>query len=149
MYRNILVALDVNDPQNADAAMAHAGFLARTSGGQLHLLHVRLRLPKTYQRYLPENWNAENESECRSWLEERRKLADVPQDQINLHLRQGSVAEEILRLASGVRADLIIIGSHMPSTASRILGSNASAVIRDAQVNVLVVRQPIETREAT
>ena len=42
MYSDILVPLDVCDPQNADAALAHAALLARASGAKVHLLYVRL-----------------------------------------------------------------------------------------------------------
>jgi|TARA_R100000501_G_scaffold8550_1_gene17369 universal stress protein G len=140
MYRNILVPLDVSDPQNADAALSHAAFLARASGAMLHLLHVRMQLPKTYARYLPEGWDAEDTSECRDWLNSRREQVNLPQDRSTVHLRRGSVSGETLSLAVRIAADLIIIGSHMPSMSTRILGSNATAIVRDAQVSVLVVR---------
>lgn len=65
MYRNILVPLDVNDPQNAEAALSHAGFLARASGATVHLLHVGLQMPKTYAWYLPKGWDADDTSGCR------------------------------------------------------------------------------------
>ena len=140
MYKNILIPLDINDPDNAEAALAHGAFLAKTSGAQLHLAHVRLQLPRTYARYLPEGWDTQDKVDCQKWLAQQAELLDLPRQQISLHLRQGSIAQQILELSEELDADIIIIGSHMPSIGSRILGSNASATVRDAQVSVLVVR---------
>jgi len=140
MYKNILIPLDINDPDNAEAALAHGAFLAKTSGAQLHLAHVRLQLPRTYARYLPEGWDTQDKADCQKWLAQQAELLDLPRQQISLHLRQGSIAQQISELSEELDADIIIIGSHMPSIGSRILGSNASATVRDAQVSVLVVR---------
>lgn len=141
MYRNILVPLDINDPVNAEAALAHAGFLAREGGVIVHLLHVGLRLPWTYAQMLPAGWEKQNEAETRDWLNSMRERLSLPENQVTMHLSRGSVCAETLRIAGEVNADLIIIGSSMPTTSRRILGSNAAAIVRDAQVSVLVVRQ--------
>ena len=61
-------------------------------------------------------------------------------EQVALHLRQESITQQILELSEELDANLIIIGSHMPNIGSRIIGSNASAAVRDAQVNVLVIQ---------
>lgn len=140
MYRDILVPLDTQDPVNADAALAHAEFLAGVSEARLHLVHVRLRLPKAYTWHLPEAWNARDDAECRKWLADRVTLLKLPEERMQVHVRQGSVCFETLKLANEVKADLIIVGSHRPSTATRILGSNATGIVRDANVSVLVVR---------
>ena len=48
VYRNILLALDVADPLNADRAIDSAKLIAEASGAKVHLLHVRLTLPMTW-----------------------------------------------------------------------------------------------------
>jgi universal stress protein G len=40
MYKNILVPVDVFEIGLADKALSHAQFLAQSSAGQIHLLHV-------------------------------------------------------------------------------------------------------------
>ena len=55
-------------------------------------------------------------------------------------VRVGSVSGEILAEARDNEVDLIVVGSHAPSLASRLLGSNAEKIVREAQVSVLVAR---------
>ena len=40
MYKNILVPVDVFEIGLADKALSHARFLAQSSAGKIHLLHV-------------------------------------------------------------------------------------------------------------
>lgn len=40
MYKNILVPVDVFEIGLADKALSHAQFLAQSSSGKIHLLHV-------------------------------------------------------------------------------------------------------------
>jgi len=46
----------------------------------------------------------------------------------------------VLSEAARLKADLVVIGSHQPSLTSKMLGSNASAIIHQSPVSVLVVR---------
>jgi hypothetical protein len=58
-----------------------------------------------------------------------------------VHARIGSPADEILRLADEVGADLVVIGTHSRSLVERLLiGSVANKVVRDARCPVLVMR---------
>ena len=52
----------------------------------------------------------------------------------------GSVYNEVLHEADTVGADLIVVGSHRPTMATYLLGSNAATIIRHARMSVLVVR---------
>lgn len=140
MYQNILVPLDVDDPVNAQRAVQQAGFLARAGGGSVHLLYVRFSLPGTYAGLLPPGFEEKERQECMALLEKWKEELGLPDERVTLTLRRGSVAAEVLDEARERQADLIIIGSHLPSLASRILGSNAASIIRDAKVSVLVVR---------
>lgn len=40
MYKNILVPVDVFEIGLADKALSHAQFLAQSSSGQIHLVHI-------------------------------------------------------------------------------------------------------------
>lgn len=61
---------------------------------------------------------------------------------VTIRVRVGSVAREVLAEAEAGGADLIIVGSHQPSAVSRLLGSNAERIVREAGVSVLVARWP-------
>jgi nucleotide-binding universal stress UspA family protein len=68
----------------------------------------------------------------------RPTAADV---QFFVHARIGRPAEEILRLAGEVGADLIFIGSHgMTGVERMLLGSVSQHVVREAKCPVLVAR---------
>lgn len=62
--------------------------------------------------------------------------------QFFVHARIGRPAEEILRLAAEVGADLIFIGSHGKVGLERfLLGSTCERVVREAHCPVMVARQ--------
>jgi len=64
----------------------------------------------------------------------------VPVDGI---LRDGAAADEILRLADEIDADLIVIGSHgRRGIAKALLGSVAESVVRHAHRPVVTIRAP-------
>jgi nucleotide-binding universal stress UspA family protein len=56
-------------------------------------------------------------------------------------VRLGSVYGEVLAEAEAIGADLVVVGSHRPSMATYLLGSNASTIVRHARSSVLVVRE--------
>ncbi|MNH37910.1 Universal stress protein G [compost metagenome] len=43
-------------------------------------------------------------------------------------------------VATEMHADIVVIGSRNPSISTHLLGSNASSVVRHANIPVLVVR---------
>ena len=55
-------------------------------------------------------------------------------------VRMGSVYAEVLDEAGRIGADLVVVGSHRPSMATYLLGSNAATIVRHARCSVLVVR---------
>lgn len=142
MYQNIIVALDASDEESAGWALQHVRYLAQSSDATIHLVHVRLRLPKTYVRYMPPAWDREDRQTCLEWLNKQAAALGLPEERCELHAPQGSIAEKILELAQEVGAELIVLGSHAPSLGRKLFGSNASAVVRDSMTSVLVARPP-------
>jgi nucleotide-binding universal stress UspA family protein len=79
----------------------------------------------------------------RETLKERLREVYAPRQPIDVVYctRQGDVAEEILRMASEVSSDLIVVGTHGRAGLDRLLtGSVAEAVMRRAPCAVLSVR---------
>ena len=74
----------------------------------------------------------------------RKQLLDagIPAELITTEIAFGEVAQEVLAIAERERADIIVMGSHAGPIRSALLGSSASAVLRDAGVPVLVVLAP-------
>ena len=64
----------------------------------------------------------------------------LPEAQVSSVVRMGSVYNEVLGEADRISADLIVVGSHRPTMATYLLGSNAATIVRHARCSVLVVR---------
>lgn len=139
-YQHILLALDFT----AEAAniAARAQELASRYGARISLVHVVEYLPPI---------NMVGEPVSPEWLLDEQALrdgavirlrdfaiqqglADVPQ-----HILVGSTRQEIPRLATEQRCDLIVLGSHGRHGWSRLLGSTARAVLNEAPCDVLAV----------
>lgn len=68
--------------------------------------------------------------------------AGIPADKITAEVVFGEVSNAVLTSVNQHRADMIVIGSHAGPVRRQLLGSAASAVLRDADVPVLVVTEP-------
>lgn len=58
----------------------------------------------------------------------------IDPSRIKQHVRFGSVRDEVNELAKELDADVVVIGSRNPSISTHLLGSNASSVIRHANL---------------
>lgn len=83
------------------------------------------------------------------YLKEQSELLKKRGYQVSVYLEQGEAANEILRTAEAVQADLIAMTTHGRSGISRwALGSVAERVLHSSQVPVLLVRQETEIPSA-
>jgi nucleotide-binding universal stress UspA family protein len=139
MFKRILIPVDIAEPEISRATIVQASDLAKNLGRRaaacLHSIpgsgqFFRLRLGRS-----------------RRSVEARRRRPDVRTRQVEQYtqkrastvVRFGAVLPEILAEAEW-RADLIALGSHIPSIATYILGSNAAHIVRHAKSSVLVIR---------
>ena len=140
MFKNILVPVDLADVAAAEPALARAVEMVSASGGKLRLIYVRSILPVTYMEFIPPNFDTDQQVECERKLAELAAGVALPPERISTVVRLGSVYNEVLDDARKTGADLIVVGSHRPTMASYLLGSNASTIVRHAESSVLVVR---------
>ena len=141
MFKTILVPVDLTDMQVARPAIEKAVKLAETSGAALRLINVQQIIPASYMDYMPEAFTEEQRQESESKLREIAAKLSLPPDRVSSVVRSGGVYPEILDEAETWGADLIVIGSHRPSMATYLLGSNAKTVARHAKCSVLIVRE--------
>ena len=92
-------------------------------------------------------WNSCRRPSTRSSRRDaEKKLADIaatvnlPPERVSAVVRFGSIYTEVLDEADKTGTDLVVIGSHRPTMATFLLGSNASTIVRHAKCSVLVVR---------
>jgi nucleotide-binding universal stress UspA family protein len=126
MYKRVMVPLDGSEL--AQVALAHGLELCRAFGATLVLLHVRdgrKGSPEASRRYL-------------DFVRKRHAHTGVP---IELAVREGPVAEAIVRAADEEQIDVIAMATHGRSGVQRVVyGSVAEAVLRSAAKPVLLVR---------
>ena len=132
--RKILVPVDFS--VCSKKALCYAAPFARQFGAELTLIFV-------IQNYSPtlELADLDPTAEAKGELEDLRKSVShlVPTQTV---LRRGEPYREIIRAASELQIDLIILSTHGRSGMARmVLGSTAETVVRHAGCPVLVVRE--------
>jgi nucleotide-binding universal stress UspA family protein len=140
MFKTILVPVDIDDLEVARSAVEKAVALAQSSGAALRLMNVELVLPASYMDYVPETFDVDRKAEIETKLRTIAGKLDLPPERVSWTSRKGGVYTEILAEAEAWGADLIVLGSHRPSMATYLLGSNAKTVARHAKCSVLIVR---------
>lgn len=141
MYKNILVAIDLNHESSWKKALPTAVELCQSTGAQLTLLTV---IPdfgmSIVSQHFPKDFAESAMAEANTML---GKFADeqVPNGVTkSLMVSQGTIYEEIIRAGEKISADLIILAAHRPSLKDYLLGPNASRVVRHFNRSVLIVR---------
>lgn len=127
--------------ETADAALAWASDLVRTTGGTLHVIHV-VALPTASYELLPAALPYPSEKD----------MADAQAQLFATLARQGieasarvvtapHVGEAILAFARESNASLIVMGTHGRGGMSRaVLGSASDYVVRHADCPVVAIR---------
>src|SRR3712207_5928064 len=138
----ILLATD--DSKEAQLAASTAADLAKSTGSELHVVHVG-EMPLVYH---PERhaYRAEyegHEKEAQQLLEaEVERIKGAGATVAQAHLRMGRADEEIVDLAQSIGAGLIVMGSRGQGRLRRALvGSVSESVVRHAHCPVTVVRE--------
>lgn len=148
LYRQVVCPVDFSPPSLT--ALRYAARLAQESGGCLHPIHVLDRIPNEpvisggrASRFLREyealrvgalaRLDAAIPSEVRDWCDVVPRVAG------------GIPSSEVLKLASEVRADLIVMGVQRRSVMDQIVsGTTLPAVLRRASCSVMTVPAPVE-----
>ena len=145
VLKKILVATDFSEA--ADAALSYGRALARAFGARLLVIHVvddmYLRLGgDAYAAVLPE-LQQDVERQARERLDELVRDNDPTPLAIDLIIREGATANEIVKYAKDADIDLVVVGTHGRGAVAKLLmGSVAERVVRTADCPVLTVRHP-------
>jgi len=142
MYKNILLAVDLDDETSYREPLLSAVELARMFGARLHVFTVIREVEAILEAkaatlgYEVIVSDVENRIAA---LIRRVNASDLNQSILVAH--GASVYVEILGAAEEAGADLIVVGSHRPAMKDYLLGTNASRVVRHAHCSVLVARE--------
>ena len=141
MYRDILLAVDLNEESSWRQALPTAVEYCRAFGSTLHIVSIApdFSMPFVGQ-FFPDDYA---KAVADKLLEALHAFARerVPDDVRVQHIvSEGTVYQEILKVAADIGADLIVMASHRPALKDYLLGPNAARVVRHARCSVLVVR---------
>ena len=140
MFKKILIPIDLTEVAISKPALDASMELALQSKGVLRLVTVETLLPASFMEYVPPEFDKSQEERASQALEQISAGLTLPKDNISHAVRFGGIYVEILAEADEWGADLIVIGSHRPSMATYLIGSNAKTIVRHAKCSVLVIR---------
>ena len=141
MFKTILVPVDLAEVEAAKPAIETAVSLAHGSNGTIRLIYVRSLLPVTYMEFVPPTFDLEQQKDAEAKLADVAAGVPLPSERVSAVVKMGAVYYEVLHEAEAIGAVLVIVGSHRPTMATYLLGSNASTIVRHAKSSVLVVRR--------
>lgn len=136
MVTKILLPIDHTDDRSWKKALPAALVQAKFFNAELHAISVIpeiIRLPN-----LPANYGAgakDHVSDAIKAILSNGGAKDVP-----VHVEQGSVYREILKLAHSNGFDMIVMASAKGDFPNYEIGPNLARVVRNAHCTVMVVR---------
>ncbi len=140
--RKILYATDFSE--SSVSALDYALSLAKLAGAKLHIIHVIGELVEKQRTLIPhEAFDIMQKEVHRNALKEMEKFCKTITSDVDYTTEEvvGFPFEEIIRKAEGVKADLIVIGTHGRTGIKHVvLGSTVERVVRRSQIPVLTVR---------
>jgi nucleotide-binding universal stress UspA family protein len=140
MFRTILVPVDLDDTETSRPALDRAVALAEASGGTIRVIYVRSLVPVSFMEFVPPNFDTAQQGEAEKRLATFVQGIRLPKERVSSVVTMGGIYHDVLQEAEKIGADLIVIGSHRPTMATYLIGSNAATIVRHARCSVLVVR---------
>ena len=136
MATKILLPIDHTDERSWKAALPAALDQARFHGAELHVVSVIpeiILLPN-----LPANYGAGAKDHVRSAVQVILDHNDA--SGLEIHIEEGSVYREILKLAHKEGFDMIVMASSKGDFPNYEIGPNLARVVRNAHCTVMVIR---------
>lgn len=142
MYSKILVPVDLAETEMTALALGAAEqAMKQDSLATLRLLNIQPLMPMALLDYIPPNFDSELRENAEKELADIAGKLEVSRERVSTRVRFGAVYPEVLAEAEDWKANLIIVGSHRPTMATYLLGSNATTIVRHAKCSVLVARK--------
>ncbi|MDE1994188.1 MAG: universal stress protein [Rhizobiaceae bacterium] len=136
MYRRVICALDMGRLEHRERLLKRAAALV-DDGGEIIVVHVVEGVPS----YIVDLPQAVVTDAVREAEENFEKLCRRMHVRAVIDVRTGKPATGILAVADERKADLIIVGSHIPDMSNYFLGATADRIVRHAKCSVLVERR--------
>jgi nucleotide-binding universal stress UspA family protein len=142
----VLIALDYDVTSKKVAGEGY--LLAKSMGAETILLHVISELPVYYSE---SNYTHEYKVDLlgdlkvttQAFLDKSKK--QLGDEAVQTVLKEGEIADTILKTAKEMDVDIIVVGSHSRKWLENIIGSQAEDVLTNSPIPVLIV--PIKKKE--
>jgi nucleotide-binding universal stress UspA family protein len=143
MYKRILIATDGSD--RSKKAAEEGVELAKALGAQVVALNVvnEVVVASAVRQLGADRKEVESKLKTagQKAVDEIKKMGDAAGVKVDTVIRIGAPANDVIDVAGAEKADLIVMGSHGESGASKLLiGSVVQKVLYWATIPVLVVR---------
>src|SRR5450432_1390249 len=112
MYKQILVPIDLADPDLAKPAVSTAVMMAGLSNGAVRLINVLPLTPVMLAEYVPPDFEAQQRKSSEEALAIICAETGLEPARVSSVVRQGGIHQEILDEAGAIGADLIVMSSH-------------------------------------
>ncbi len=138
MFTNILVPVDIAEPELAKPAIMAAIAMARSVGGKVRLVNVLPMTPVMLAEYVPPDFDVQQRKSAEETLAAMARDSGLAGGSISTVIRQGGIYHEVIQEAKEMGADLIVQWVLVPIT-SIFFGSAAAL---DAQTRLMIGRYP-------
>lgn len=141
MYKDILLPIDLDEASSWEKALPICVEYCKAFGARLHVMTV---LPSFSSAlvgsFFPEGFEEQAREKARARLHEF-VIRNVPEDiQVQHIVGEGTVYEEIIRVAHEIDVDLIVMAKRRPDLKTYLLGPNAERVARHGERSILIVQ---------
>lgn len=141
MTQHVLLPVDPDEKASWERALPEAVAQAKQRGATLHIMTVVPAFGSSIvASYFPKDFSEKATAEAERELEALATgelPADLPRE---LHVAHGRIHQEIVKTASAIKADLIVMASHKPEWSDSFLAPNAAQVLQHTKMSVLVIR---------
>ena len=141
MYKDILLAVDLEDKSSWEKAAPTAVEYAKVFGATIHVMTVVPDFGMSIVgSFFPEGFESKALETAKGRLHDWA-TENIPDGITVQHIiGHGRAYEEILRIAAQTDCDLVVLGARHPDNEKYLLGPNSARVVRHATQSVLVVR---------
>lgn len=138
MYKSIIVAVALFNKGATSRSLIEKANALIDAGGNITLVHVLDEVPSYLATVVGREQLMEHRAAIREQLESLAATAKAAT--VDIEVRGGRPADEILTCAADAHADLIMVASHKPDMSDYFIGSTAARVVRHSPISVLVAR---------
>ena len=138
-YNSLLVPFDGS--VSSEKALLKAASLAKTDGSEISVLYVIPRYEEMVEFYKTDAIKKGLFQEAEKIVDQAKKIAAGLNLPIKAIVQEGHAADKIVEIATTMKHELIVTGTHgWRGISKAILGSTAERIIAHASCPVLIVR---------